>query len=434
MLQYATEDGHISAEPFDMVVLSVGLKPAPAMVDLAERLDVEVDQYGFVATGDLSPVAASRPGIYVCGASEGPKDIPQAVMEASAAACGASTLLSDVRHTMSQEKTYPEELDVTGEEPRVGVFVCLCGINIGGVIDVEGVRADAGSLPGVAYVESNLFTCSQDTQEKMKSVIKEHRLNRVVVASCSPRTHEPIFQETLREAGLNKFLFELVNIRDQGSWVHRNEPERATAKAKDLIRMAVAKMRLAEALPGMKLPASRDVLVVGGGVAGMVSALELADQGHTVHLVEREQYLGGQACSLRRTWQGEDIQSYVAGLVEAVTAHALIHVYLQTTLKNVSGSVGKFETTVMSTVDGSTRQIEHGAAILATGAGPARTEEYLAGQDPRVYQGVELDQVIAREPGRIKEAQSAVFIQCVGSRDDHRPYCSRICCTHSIAN
>ncbi|MDD5153522.1 MAG: FAD-dependent oxidoreductase [Thermodesulfobacteriota bacterium] len=434
LLRYATEDGRISAEPFDMVVLSVGLKPAPDMVDLSERLDVDVDQYGFVATGDLSPVAASRPGIYVCGASEGPKDIPQSVMEASAAACGASTLLSEVRHTMSQEKSYPAELDVTGEEPQVGVFVCHCGINIGGVIDVEGVRAYAGSLPGVAYVESNLFTCSQDTQEKMKAVIKEHGLNRVVVASCSPRTHEPIFQQTLREAGLNKFLFELVNIRDQGSWVHRSEPEAATEKAKDLIRMAVAKMRLAEALPGMKLPASRDVLVVGGGVAGMVSALELADQGHTVHLVERDQYLGGQATSLRRTWQGEDIQSYVAGLVEAVTAHERVQVYLQTTIKNVTGSVGNFETTVVSGGDGSTRKIEHGAAILATGAGPARTEEYLAGQDPNVYQGVELDQVIAREPGRIKQAQSAVFIQCVGSRDEHRPYCSRICCTHSTAN
>lgn len=434
LLRYVTEDGQILIEPFDMVVLSVGLKPASTVIDLAERLEVEVDRYGFIVTGAFSPVATSRSGIYVCGVSEGPKDIPESVMEASAAACEASTMLSEARHTRSREKTYPDELDVSTQEPRLGVFICHCGINIGGVIDVPRVRDYVRGLPGVAYVEDNLFTCSQDTQEKIKAVIKEYNLNRVVVASCSPRTHEPIFQETLREAGLNKYLFELVNIRDQGSWVHRNEPEAATEKAKGLIRMAMAKIRLAEALPSLKRPANRAVLVVGAGVAGLVSARELANQGYRVHLVERRDSLGGQARFLQRTWQGEDVQSYLAGLTEAVKSHPLIEVYQQTVIKAVSGSAGNFETTMMSTVDENMRKINHGAAILATGAHAARTEEYLYGQHPRVCQWHELDKVIASERELVNQARLAVFILCVGSRDDRRPYCSRICCTHSIVS
>ena len=434
LLQYAREDGQILTELFDIVVLSVGLKPAAGVVDLAESLDIETDAYGFVDTSSLSPVATSRHGIYVCGASEAPKDIPESVMEASAAACEASKVLSDVRHTMVKDKTYPEELDVLAEDVRIGVFVCHCGINIGGVINVGEVRDYAKGLPGVAYVEDNLFTCSQDTQEKMKAVIKDYNLNRVVVASCSPRTHEPIFQETLREARLNKYLFELVNIRDQGSWVHRNEPEAATEKAKSLVRMAVAKVSLAEALPTLKLPSNRAILVIGGGIAGMTSALELAGQGYGVHLVEKGENLGGQARFIGRTWKGDDVGSFLAGLIEEVNSHPLIEIYLQTVTKAVTGSAGKFETIITSTVDNNIRKINHGAAILATGAQPAKPEEYLYGEDPRVYHGLELDEAIARGDEVVRGAQSALFIQCVGSRDDQRPYCSRICCTHSIAS
>lgn len=433
-LSYVTEDGRIITEPFDMVVLSTGLKPSRGAIELAERLDVEVDRYGFVATSCFSPVSTSRAGIFVCGTSEGPKDIPQSVMEASAAACEVSSVLCDVRHTMVKDKTYPEEFDVLTEDARIGVFVCHCGINIGGVINVGEVREYAAGLPGVVHAEENIFTCSQDTLEKMKDIIKQHHLNRVVVASCSPRTHEPIFQETLRETGLNKYLFEMVNIREQASWVHRNEPKAATEKAKDLIRMAVAKVDLAEALPEFKLPVNRAVLVVGGGIAGMASALELAEQDYLVHLVEKENTLGGQGRFVHRTWKGEDVQSYLLQLVNSVKSHPKITVYLRTEIKTVSGSAGNFQTQLSSTDEDTSQEIEYGAAILATGAHPAKTEEYLAGRDSRILTGFDLDRLIAEQDKALSAARSVVFIQCVGSRDNERSYCSRICCTHSIFN
>lgn len=434
LITYPVEDGTMHTELFDMVVLSTGLKPAKKAIELAEKLDIEADRYGFVTTEGFSPVSSSRTGVYVCGASEGPKDIPQSVMEASAAACETANILHDAQHTMITEKTYPDELDVLTQEPRIGVFVCHCGTNIGGVIDVGNVYKYAATLTGVVYAEDNLFTCSQDTQEKMIAIIKEHKLNRVVVASCSPRTHEPIFQETLREAGLNKYLFELVNIRDQGSWVHKNEPAAATEKAKDLVRMAVAKIRLAEALPSIKLPVNQAVLVVGGGVAGMTCAMEMAKQGHLIHLVERNENLGGQARFIQQTWKNEDVQFYLANLIKSVESHPNINVYLKTKIKSVFGASGNFKTQIVSRNGNNLQEIKHGAAILATGAHPIKTEEYLCGADLRVFQGFGLNQAIEEKNEIVYNAKSAVFIQCVGSRDDQRPYCSRVCCTHSISN
>jgi heterodisulfide reductase subunit A len=313
------------------------------------------------------------------------------------------------------------------------VFVCNCGINIGGVADVPAVREYARTLPGVVHVEDNLFTCSQDTQDKMKEVIAENDINRVVVASCSPRTHEPLFQETIREAGLNKYLFEMANIRDQNTWVHMNSPEKATEKAKDLVRMAVAKAAYIEPLHQVSLDVQHAALIVGGGVAGLESALGVADQGFQAYLVERSGQLGGNALWLRHTWQGEAVGPYVEKLVQKVSDHPKIRVFLNTEVIETGGILGNF-TTTLAGASGTlaTVTVEHGVTILATGGKSYEPTEFLYGQHPNVLGHKELDEAMTAGDQRIAGADSAVFIQCVGSREEAFPSCSRICCTHSI--
>jgi heterodisulfide reductase subunit A-like polyferredoxin len=432
-LRYVSEEGEIIEEVFDMVVLSVGLSPNDEAVALAQTLDVDLNQHQFAQTQDLAPVATTREGVYVCGAFQGPKDIPQSVMEASAASAAAAKNLAAARNTLTRTKQLPPELDVSEEEPRVGVFVCNCGINIGGVADVPAVREYARTLPHVVHVEDNLFTCSQDTQDKMKEVIQENNINRVVVASCSPRTHEPLFQETIREAGLNKYLFEMANIRDQNTWVHMNNPEQATEKAKDLVRMAVAKAAYIEPLHQVSLDVHRAGLVVGGGVAGMEAALGLADQGFLAHLVERSGRLGGNALWLRKTWQGEAVGPYVEALIAKVRNHSLIKVYMETEVIETSGILGNF-TTTLATGGASltTLSVEHGVTVLATGGGEYQATEFLYGQHPNVLTHKDLDEAMTAGDPRIADAEMAVFVQCVGSRNDDFPSCSRVCCTHSV--
>jgi heterodisulfide reductase subunit A-like polyferredoxin len=375
-------------------------------------------------------VESNRPGIFVCGSFQAPKDIPQSVMEASAAASAAGSFLSAARATLTQEKKTPDQTNVVGERPRIGVFVCHCGINISGVVDVQAVRDYAKTLPYVEYVADNLYTCSQDTQVVMKEAIKERGLNRIVVAACTPRTHEPLFQETMADAGLNKYLFEMANIRNQDSWVHSANPVLATEKAKDLVRMAVAKVALLEPLQEPELTVTQKALVIGGGVAGMTVAKSIADQGYAVCLIEHSDRLGGQALHLHKTWKGEDIQPYVRQLVESVESHPNITCYLSSSLKNVEGFVGNFKTTVEG--NGSTQVLEHGAAIIATGGREWQPDEYLYGEDARVLTHQQLDECLRNADPSLKDAKSAVFIQCVGSREPHRPYCSRVCCTHSV--
>jgi heterodisulfide reductase subunit A2 len=430
LLTYADESGQLKSEVFNLVVLSVGLEISKDLKELAERLQIKLDESGFAATSDFSPVATSRPGVFVCGAFPGPKDIPYSVMEASAASAASASLLSASRNTLTREKTYPPEDPVSDAEPRVGVFVCHCGINIGSVVDVPAVREYARTLPSVAYVADNLFTCSQDTQKLIRDGIKEHQLNRIVVAACTPRTHEPLFQETIREAGLNRYLFELANIRDQDSWVHQAEPEKATAKAKDLVRMAVAKVTLLEPIERLQVDLSHDALVIGGGVAGMNAALTLADQGFKTYLIEEKQELGGHALKVRHTWRGEEVQSYLQDLVRKIKTHPHIEVLTGAKVSGVTGFVGNFASTVQ--VNGSEREIQHGVAILATGAHSLKPAEYLYGQDERVTRWHELDELFAAEPERLQSAEAVVFIQCVGSREPERPYCSKICCTASV--
>ena len=432
-ISYVTESGEIKEEIFDLVVLSVGLAPNPDIVELAEKLGIELNAHQYAETGSFTPVSTSRDGIYLCGVFQGPKDIPQSVMEASAAVATSGEILAGARGTMTRTKELPPEKDFSGEEPRVGVFVCNCGINIGGIADVPAVRDYAGTLPNVVHVEDNLFTCSQDTQDKMKEVIKEKGINRVVVASCTPRTHEPLFQETIRDVGLNKYLFEMANIRDQNTWVHMNDPEKATEKAKDLVRMAVAKAALIEPLQQVTLNVKCSALVIGGGVAGMEAALSVAEQGYQAYLVEKSGELGGVARRLRTTWKGEKVAPYLKNLIQRVQNHPQTQVFLETQVKETTGIIGNF-TTILATVNGkdSPTVIEHGATIMATGGHEYEPQEYLYGKHPGVFTHLDFDEAITKKDARIGSAKTAVFIQCVGSRIPERPYCSKTCCTHSL--
>jgi len=429
-VQYVDEDGTLRDEIFDLVVLSVGLEISKDIQILGEACGIDIDEDGFAEASCFSPVETSRAGIFTCGAFSGPKDIPYSVMEASAASAASAALLADSRNSLTKSKTYIDELPVTDEEPRVGVFVCHCGINIGSVVDVPAVRDYAKTLPHVVHVADNLFSCSEDTQHLLRGAIKEHQLNRVVVAACTPRTHEPLFQETIREAGLNRYLFELANIRDQDSWVHQAEPEKATEKAKDLLRMAVAKVSLLEPVERLQVPLNKSGLVIGGGVAGMVAALNLADQGFHTHLVEKEDHLGGHGLKIKQSWKGEDVGSYVADLIRKVESHKNVEVLTNTQVRNVKGYVGNFLSTVAN--NGTTREIEHGVAILATGAHSIKPNEYLYGKSALVFRWHELEEAITNNPEIAEQARAAVFIQCVGSREPERPYCSKICCTHSV--
>ncbi|MEE4609067.1 MAG: FAD-dependent oxidoreductase, partial [Desulfobacteraceae bacterium] len=431
-LRYARPSGAIEEETFDIVVLSTGLEIAPEAVALAEKLGVALNADHFAATDSFAPVATAKPGIFACGAFTGPKDIPQSVMEASAAAAAATESLSVSRHTQTRTVALPPETDVRGQTPRIGVFVCNCGINIGGVVRVPEVAEFARTLPHVSYVEENLFTCSQDTQDKMAEVIRRERLNRVVVAACTPRTHEPLFQATLASAGLNRYLFEMANIRNHDAWVHANDPDAATRKAKDLVAMAVVKAALLAPLEQTELPMSRSALVVGGGLAGLTAARALAHQGFPVHLVEKTDALGGNGRRLRATWRGEPVGERLAGLISALEADPLVHIYTNAAVTEVEGFVGNFKTTVMA--GGRSETIDHGVAILATGAVEAKPREYLYGGHPAVVTQLELDDLIAAGDKRLAGATDVVFIQCVGSRNAERPYCSKVCCTHALRN
>jgi heterodisulfide reductase subunit A-like polyferredoxin len=365
---------------------------------------------------------------------QGPKDIPETVSQASGAVADATGLIVTVRGTLVTKKEYPPEKDVTAEEPRIGVFVCNCGINIGGVVNVPEVREYASHLKNVVHVEDNLYTCSQDTQGKIKDAIVENNLNRVIVASCSPRTHEPMFRETCREAGINKYLFEMANIRDQCSWVHMRQKDEATHKAKDLVRMAVANARLIKPLSELGLPVTHKGLVIGGGVAGMTSAIKLAEQGYEVFLLEKEAQLGGNVRNLFYTLEGQDVQAFLRDLISRVTNHSNIHVITNALVVDFSGSKGNFSTGVMVAPTMYYRKIEHGITILATGAQEWKPNEYLYGEDPRILTQLELENQILTQPDKVVRANHIVMIQCVGSRNEERPNCSRTCCATAIKN
>ena len=429
-LRFITDNGKQTNEQFDMVVLSVGMEPTPEIRALAERAGIELTPEGFASTSCFAPVTTSRPGMFACGAFTGPRDIPSSVVEASAAATASAVGLSDARDSLSRQKRFPPEQNVGGEEPRVGVFVCNCGSNIAEVVNVHDVARYAESLPHVVFVEKTLFACSQDSQELIRTRIHEEKLNRVVIASCTPRTHESLFRETLRASGLNECLVEMANIRNQLAWVHASEPEAATAKAKDLVRMAVSKAVLLDPVPPVSVRITPQALVIGGGLSGMTAALSLADQGFPVHLVEKAAQLGGIARHLFKTWKGEPIPPHMDTLASRVREHSLITVHLKSTVVHAEGYVGSFRSTIQKPTGNVT--VDHGVAILATGGQAFKPSEYDYGLSQDIFTSLEFDKLHAVGDERIKNGLNFVFIQCVGSREPGRNYCSRVCCTHSI--
>jgi heterodisulfide reductase subunit A len=423
------EDEKPKTEEFDMVVLSIGMQPPKDIERLAKNLGIKLNKYHFCETKTFTPLETSKPGIFVCGAFSAPKDIPESVAQASAAASKAMSIIASERGKLVTVKEYPPERDVSQEEPRIGVFICHCGINIGGIVRVPEVVEYARKLPNVVYAEDNLYTCSDDTQKRIKEKIQEYKLNRVVVASCTPRTHEPLFRETVQEAGLNPYLFEMANIRDQCSWVHMHQPKEATEKAKDLVRSVVAKARLLKPLKKPVINVTQVALVIGGGVSGMTAALELAKQGFEVHLVEREKELGGHLRKIYYLLEGEDPKEHLNKLVKEVMGNKKIHVHLGAEVAEVNGFVGNFKSKVVE--GGKEKEIEHGVVIVATGAVEYKPTEYLYGKDPRVMTQHELEEKIAK--GEFK-AKTVVMIQCVGARTEEKPNCARICCGQAIKN
>jgi heterodisulfide reductase subunit A-like polyferredoxin len=433
-VRYFDEQGREQQQEFDMVVLSVGLRPNASVKAMAERLGLDLNRFGFCQTDRRTPLAASRPGVYVAGVFQEPKDIPESVAQASAAASCAMELLAPARGTLVRRHEYPWERDVSDEAPRIGVFICHCGHNIASVVDVNAVAATAARMPNVFHAEASLYTCSDTNQQHIKDMIHQHRLNRLVVASCSPRTHEILFQETLREAGLNQYLFAMTNIRDQCSWVHRNDPVAATEKAIDLMRMAVGRARHLKSLETGRLAVTQSALVVGGGLAGLTAALALAEQGFPVHLVEKEKVLGGNLLHLHKTLEGKDVQPFLADLVGRVTSHPKITVHMETQAVQIAGHIGNF-TSRLKTGEAEVT-VPHGVTIIATGGAERETALYLHGKSPRVITQRRLEDMLAAGglPKELGEKPTIVMIQCVESRNDAHPYCSRVCCSEAVKN
>jgi heterodisulfide reductase subunit A len=437
IVDYLAEDDKKNSREYDLVVLSVGMLPPKSAQDISEIFGIELNEFNFCKTSPFAPVESKREGVYVAGPFTEPKDIPETVMQASGASSKVLSLLKDVKGSLIIPKEYPPEMDVAGQAPRIGVFVCHCGTNIAGVVSVPNVVEYAKTLPDVVYAENNLYTCSNDTQERIKEKIKEHNLNRVIVASCTPRTHEPLFRNTVREAGLNPYLFEMANIRDQCSWVHMQEPDKASEKAKDLVRMAVAKTRLLNPLQKRAVPVIKSALVIGGGLSGMTSAIELANQGFDVYLVEKEKELGGNLRHIRYLISGENPQDKLKSLVEQVKKAKKIHLYTDAKIEKIEGTIGNFKTAIKT--EEKSIEFEHGVVIVATGAQQYKPKEYLYGQDDKVITQLELEQRLGPNGEWSKGAtngvpKNVVMIQCVGSRDEERPYCSRVCCTEAVKN
>lgn len=431
-LRYSTAGEGVKEEEFDMVVLSVGLNPPADVKETARKFGIELNHHNFCKVDLVNPMATSRPGIFVSGAFQGPVDIPESVFSASGAGSQCGEFLDYRRGNLARERIYPPEKDVSKEEPRIGVFVCHCGANIGRIVNVPSTVEYALTLPNVVHAQEQLFSCATNSAKEITDITKEKGLNRVIVAACSPRTLEPLFRDTLREAGINQYYYEMANIREHCSWVHPKEKEEATEKAKDIIRMSVARACHLEPLQEIDLPVNKAALVVGGGIAGMTCALSIANQEHEVHLVEKDTDLGGIARKLHYTLEGLDVQKYLRDVIQKVYRHPLIHVYTDAIITEATGYVGNFETKVKS--DRGVSEIKHGAAVIAVGAEVYKPTEYLYGEDSRVITHLELEEMITRREEKVINSQNLVMIQCVGCRNEDRNYCSRICCNESVKN
>ncbi len=432
VVTYTDERGGVKTAEFDMVALSIGLECAAAAKKLSRDFGMELNPYGFCWASPFSPLETSREGFFVCGTFGGPNDITESVMQASGAVADTLSILARDRFGNVPQKSYPSERDVSGETPKIGVFLCQCGDIIGKSIDLASLTKFSSALPSVTFCDQKIYTCSQKGRKEIKKAIKKYGLNRVVIGSCSFSTHGSLFQETLQEAGLNPYLLEMINLRDHCARVHHDDPEKATLKAKDLIKMGVAKARFLEPLHRLPMSMNPSALVVGGGITGMVSAVSLANKGFGVHLVEKTSKLGGHALKIQHTLEGGDVQAYLSDLIGKVKRNPKIHVYMSTPFIEHHGRIGDY-TTKIKTSSGE-EEIRHGITIIAAGGREYKPDEYLYGQDARVLISVELEEEIDRVSKRVAESKTVVMIQCVGSRNDVRPYCSRLCCAKSVKN
>ncbi|WP_245569157.1 FAD-dependent oxidoreductase [Desulfotignum balticum] len=434
-IAYAVEDKSVQQnEEFDMVVLSTGFRVNCETKELAQNLGIQLNEHDFAESDHFNPVLTSRPGVYVCGVYESPKDIPETMVQASAAAAMAATNLPVSPAGLNGEDMFPPERDITGEDPRIGVFVCDCGFEIGGVLNVANVLDAVKTRPDVVVAEPVGYGCSSESMAKIEAMITKHKLNRVVIGGCSPRTHETKFQDLLRRVGLNRYLVEMVNLRDQNTWTHMNEPEKAQEKAVKLLQVGIAGVRTNHPLREHTLPMNQNALVVGGGVTGMTAALKLADQGIKTYVVERAPSLGGLARSLRKTIEGDDVAPFVQNLVDAVTAHSNIQVLTRSVIVDHSGMPGLFKTGIQTGVRMNYMQIDHGVTILSTGALANRPPQYGLGAIDNVMTQLDMDSLLADEPEKVQAMDQIVMIQCVGSREEGNPNCSRICCQAAVKN
>jgi len=432
VVRYATPDDGVKEKEFDMVVLSVGLNPPVDHKGLAAKFGIQLTDHGFCQAEPSNPIETTRPGIFVSGAFQGPTDIPESVFTASGAGSQIGELLDYRRGKLAKERIYPPERDVSSEAPRIGVFVCHCGANISSVVNVPSAVEYALTLPNVVYAQEQLFSCATNSAKEITDLAREKGLNRVVIAACSPRTLEPLFRDTLREAGLNQYYCDMANIREHCSWVHSKQKEEATQKAKDIIRMSVARSFHLAPLQEFDLPVNKAALVVGGGIAGMTCALSIAKQGHEVYLLEKDTMLGGNARRLHSILEGMDVQAYLKDVIARIYQNPLIHVSHDAIIKKVAGYVGNFVTTVET--EGRIKQIKHGASVIAIGADEYKPGEYLYGKNDAVFTHLELEEQIAKGDEKILNAQTLVMIQCVGCRNEDRNYCSRVCCSHAVKN
>ena len=432
--------GKIEKEHVDLAVLSSALIPAKGSRQLYDQLGIEIDKDGFVKQADpcADPLDSTREGFYIAGGAISPKDITDSIADASGAAVRAARHVLD--HKLDPIKEDIPQVDASGE-PRIGVFVCHCGINIAAVVDVKKVAEYTRTLPNVVLCDETMFACAASTQTELQQKITEHNLNRIVVAACTPKTHEPIFQETLAKVGLNPYLMEMVNIRDQCSWVHQKEPEEATKKAMDLVRMGIAKTRLLYPLEIRELPVNHDVLIIGGGVAGIQAAIDLAGKGVKVHLVEREKGFGGRVSDLSNIYPSFKPGSNLIDAKAKLLRSLGVNTYTSTTIDNVTGFVGNFKVNLKSNGsnnDDGDKTLEVGAIVVAVGSNLYRPEkgEFGFGVYSNVFTNEQFEGMIAHgKDFKVdgKKPKEVAFIQCVGSRGEKgNPGCSRYCCQAAI--
>jgi heterodisulfide reductase subunit A2 len=442
LLHYADANGQVHEERFESVVLATGLQPPDSAPWLAEALGIGLNEHGFCQTDKFTPLQTSRPGVFVCGAFSSPKEIVETIIDASGAAAEVMRLLNDQLRTHVYTRAwpflsadgFPPERDVSSEAPRVGVFACSCGSTIGGVIDLPALVQHAAQWPNVALAETIDFACLPEAIAQLQTRITDAKLNRVVIAACSNRTHEALFQRTLRLVGLNPYLLELVNLREQCSRVHQQQQALANRKAQELLRVAVGRVLTAQPVHKDANQCQPAALIIGGGVSGMTAALAIADSGYDVHLVERTEMLGGNLANLNYAAEGYDPQRLLRDLVNRVRAHRRVVVHTRTEVTRHAGHVGNFQSELrLKYPDGSFDEFQfaHGVTIVATGGRETREHPWL--DLPHVITQHELEEKIIHRPEEIAALKDVVMIQCVHPADLPE-YCSRVCCTNTLKN